>query len=74
MTVFGESSAFGAEVPESSHHDVAAYALGVLDPEDIPGFKLHLVTCERCRVELAEFGELPALLDEVKSAPQWAGQ
>ncbi|GAA0982055.1 hypothetical protein GCM10009555_051340 [Acrocarpospora macrocephala] len=58
------------EIPESSHHDVAAYALGVLDPEDIQGFELHLVSCERCRIELNEFGELPGLLNEVKSASQ----
>ncbi|WP_214107634.1 zf-HC2 domain-containing protein [Acrocarpospora catenulata] len=57
MSVFGESA----------HHDVAAYALGVLDLEDVQGFELHLAACAQCRVELEELRELPGLLDEVKS-------
>lgn len=54
----------------SSHYDVAAYALGVLDDDDVPAFELHLEGCERCRAELAESADLPGLLDHVRSHSQ----
>ncbi|WP_436760395.1 zf-HC2 domain-containing protein [Streptosporangium sp. V21-05] len=50
----------------SPHHDVAAYALGVLDEEDLEAFQSHLMTCEECQVELRELSEVPGLLDVVK--------
>ncbi|MFF5113262.1 zf-HC2 domain-containing protein [Streptosporangium sp. NPDC000509] len=50
----------------SPHHDVAAYALGVLDEEDHETFQRHLMTCEECQVELRELTEVPGLLDAVK--------
>lgn len=50
----------------SPHHDVAAYALGVLDEEDHEAFQRHLMTCEECQVELRELSEVPGLLDVVK--------
>ncbi len=50
----------------SPHHDVAAYALGVLDEEDHEVFQRHLMTCEECQVELRELSEVPGFLDGVK--------
>ncbi|MER6828452.1 zf-HC2 domain-containing protein [Streptosporangium sp. NPDC000563] len=50
----------------SPHHDVAAYALGVLDEEDHETFQRHLMACEECQVELRELGEVPGFLDAVK--------
>ncbi|WP_329090585.1 MULTISPECIES: zf-HC2 domain-containing protein [unclassified Streptosporangium] len=45
---------------------MAAYALGVLDEEDLEAFQNHLMTCEECQVELRELSEVPGLLDVVK--------
>ncbi|WP_433373672.1 zf-HC2 domain-containing protein [Streptosporangium sp. CA-115845] len=50
----------------SPHHDVAAYALGVLDEEDHEAFQRHLMTCEECRIELREPSEVPGFLDVVR--------
>jgi anti-sigma factor RsiW len=50
----------------SPHHDVAAYALGVLDEEDHEAFHSHLMTCEECQIELRELSEVPGFLDVVK--------
>lgn len=47
----------------SSHFDVAAYALGVLDDDDAEAFERHLDDCAQCRAELLENQELPGLLD-----------
>ncbi|GLX98456.1 hypothetical protein GT755_22250 [Herbidospora sp. NEAU-GS84] len=57
---------------ESSHHEVAAYALGVLDDGDVEAFERHLDACERCRQELKTMSELPGLLDGVKSSSERA--
>jgi hypothetical protein len=37
------------------HPEVAGWALGVLDSDDVAAFKRHLQTCEQCQVEVAEF-------------------
>jgi hypothetical protein len=49
-----------------SHHDVGAYALGVLDPDDALRFEDHLVDCDTCAVELAAMLPLAAALDSVR--------
>ncbi|MEU9223741.1 zf-HC2 domain-containing protein [Streptomyces massasporeus] len=38
------------------HHDVAAYALGVLDEAEAFRFEDHLMECPRCAAEVTEFG------------------
>ncbi|GAA5079235.1 anti-sigma factor RsiW [Thermocatellispora tengchongensis] len=48
------------------HHEVAAYALGLLDPEDHEAFESHLVECVDCQAELRELADVPALLDEIR--------
>ena len=37
------------------HPEVAAWALGALDPDDASAFQEHLRFCEQCRREVAEF-------------------
>ncbi|MFI6292966.1 zf-HC2 domain-containing protein [Nonomuraea sp. NPDC050790] len=51
------------------HHEVAAYALGVLDEEEHEAFERHLETCQDCQAELVELNEVPELLDELKHSP-----
>lgn len=48
--------------------DVAAYALGALDPAEAEAFAAHLATCSVCREELAEFENVVAALP--MSAPR----
>jgi anti-sigma-K factor RskA len=43
-------------------HDVAAYALGTLDPEDRARLEAHLPGCAECREVLASVEGLPRLL------------
>ncbi len=54
-------------MPSPPHHEVVAYALGVLDREDHEAFELHLVECADCQAELVDLAELPTLLDEVRT-------
>jgi anti-sigma-K factor RskA len=48
--------------------DVAAYALGALDPVEVPAFQRHLEQCAVCRDELAAFeqvvSELPLAAEQ----------
>lgn len=37
------------------HPEVAGWALGSLDPDDVAASEQHLQTCEQCRGEVAEF-------------------
>jgi hypothetical protein len=37
------------------HPEVAGWALGSLDPDDVAAFEYHLQTCEQCPGEVAEF-------------------
>lgn len=48
--------------------DVAAYALGALDPGEAAAFRAHLETCVVCREELATFQQVVDVLP--MSAPQ----
>lgn len=41
---------------QDRHHDVGAYALGVLDEVDAFRFEDHLRDCPRCAAQAAEFG------------------
>lgn len=45
---------------------LGAYVLGVLEPDERAAMVAHLRTCRSCADELAEFSELPALLDRVR--------
>jgi anti-sigma factor RsiW len=49
------SSADRSSEGHSCGGDVAAYALGALDPNEAAAFEAHLETCASCRDELAEF-------------------
>ncbi len=51
------------------HYEVAAYALGILDPADSEAFEAHLVDCMECQAELLELHEVPAALDLIKGGP-----
>lgn len=54
--------------------DVAAYALGALDPAEAEAFRRHLETCPLCREELASFeGVVDALPMSVPSRRSPAG-
>ncbi|WP_146175012.1 hypothetical protein [Umezawaea tangerina] len=46
----------------SSHSDVAAYLLGVLDEGAELAFNDHLSGCTRCQRDLVEFQTIPRLL------------
>lgn len=54
--------------------DVAAYALGALDSEELPAFEEHLAGCERCQHELAQMRatavKLPAAMNPAKPPEQ----
>jgi anti-sigma-K factor RskA len=47
---------------ESVHELSAAYALDALDPDEREAFEEHLRSCERCREDVASFGETAAAL------------
>lgn len=55
------------------HTDVGAYALGILDAEDVPRFEEHLATCERCAAELDGLVALEPVLAEA-AAGEGAGE
>jgi anti-sigma factor RsiW len=46
----------------SSHSDVAAYLLGVLDEGAELAFNDHLAGCARCQCDLVEFQVIPKVL------------
>jgi putative zinc finger protein len=52
----------------SEHTDVAAYALGLLEPGDRQEFEEHLAGCGACTAELAEFAQMHSLLAGVEPA------
>ncbi|MBC9713803.1 zf-HC2 domain-containing protein [Streptomyces sp. TRM66268-LWL] len=47
----------------AQHQDVAAYALGVLEPADSLHVEEHLDSCPHCALELAEFSRVVTLLE-----------
>ena len=47
-------------MPSDAHHalerpEVAGWALGALDPDDLTAFEEHLQSCEQCQAVVAEF-------------------
>src|SRR5690242_17847552 len=48
------------------HTDVAAYSLGLLEPQDRAAFEDHLATCPACAAELAELAGMADLLSGVE--------
>ena len=46
--------------------ELGAYVLGALSPEERVRFEEHLDGCALCAAELAEFADIPALLDRVR--------
>ena len=46
------------------HIDVAAYALDVLDTDEVKAFEQHLAHCTSCQAELREFTGVRRLLDQ----------
>lgn len=50
---------------QERHRDVAAYALGVLEPADAFRFEEHLSDCVTCTVQLSDFASLAASLSEL---------
>ena len=46
--------------------ELGAYVLGALSPEERLRFEEHLDGCALCAAELAEFADIPALLDRVR--------
>jgi hypothetical protein len=60
-------------VHEESEHqsfqfDDAAYVLGSLAPADRAAFEQHLAQCDRCRANVSELAELPAVLERADSS------
>ncbi|MYS86430.1 anti-sigma factor family protein [Embleya scabrispora] len=51
---------------QPEHADIAAYALGLLEPADRDAFEEHLATCDRCLDELADFSGMATLLTELR--------
>ena len=49
----------------ADHMDVAAYALGVLDPQDTERFEEHLATCWACAAELETMVPVVGLLSGI---------
>lgn len=47
------------------HTDIGAYALGLLEDADRLAFEEHLATCERCRAELDDMGDLRGLFGDI---------
>ncbi|MFD4830814.1 anti-sigma factor family protein [Streptomyces uncialis] len=48
--------------PQARHQDVAAYALGVLEPADASRFEEHLDECVACMVRLGDLSRVVTLL------------
>jgi hypothetical protein len=51
--------------PQQRHRDVAAYALGVLEPAEAYRFEEHLSDCVMCAVQLTDFASVAASLAEL---------
>lgn len=55
----------GSRHVDPQHIDVAAYALDVLDADEVEPFEQHLAGCARCQSELREFTALRGFLDRL---------
>jgi Putative zinc-finger len=56
------------ETSKAPHFDVAAYALGALDPKEDEAFRAHLDSCPTCWTELESFVDVTSLLSKVDPA------
>lgn len=65
----GEDDAENRTGVEDLCGDVAAYALGVLDPAQQKIFAQHLTGCEGCQRDAADFGMFAPVLRQVVSRP-----
>ena len=54
--------------PDLPHLDLAGYVLGTLDPAEMADFEAHLAGCDRCRADLDNLRELPALIADMTPA------
>ncbi|KQV04434.1 MULTISPECIES: anti-sigma factor [unclassified Kitasatospora] len=54
--------------PQEQHLDVGAYVLGLLEPEEMAEFAVHLADCAQCTAEAAELSGLETLLSEYADA------
>jgi hypothetical protein len=52
-----------------AHSDLAAFALGVLDAEDVAHFAGHLECCQRCQDELDEWLAMHERLAGIRTDP-----
>ncbi len=50
---------------QQRHQDVAAYALGVLEPADAFSFEEHLAECVMCTVQLSDFSAIASALSRL---------
>ncbi|MFI1395742.1 anti-sigma factor family protein [Streptomyces sp. NPDC020681] len=50
---------------QQRHQDVAAYALGVLEPADAFRFEEHLTECVMCTVQLSDFTQVSSSLADL---------
>lgn len=55
----------GAGPETTGHTDVAAYALGLLEPADRQAFEEHLDGCVSCRAEISQFTGMRELLSDI---------
>lgn len=51
---------------------LALYGSGELDPEEQEMVETHLASCERCRQEVAQLSEVPALIQSLHGDTWWA--
>ncbi|MFF3686781.1 hypothetical protein [Streptomyces sp. NPDC002187] len=52
---------------QQRHHDVAAYALGILEPADAYLFEEHVSRCVMCAVQLSDFTSVATALSQLGS-------
>jgi putative zinc finger protein len=57
----------------TTHTDVGAYALGLLEDDDRRAFEAHLAGCGRCARELGDLTPIRDLLSGVPSPPEETG-
>jgi anti-sigma-K factor RskA len=50
------------------HTDLGGYVLGVLEPDEVAAFEVHLAGCTDCQRDLEELGSVPAFLAQAAPA------